>query len=97
MPVSNMQAALPEYCVWRENSSLPTMRQCALYAILCKITASFITYMDRQSQPTKEQVRQWLLQRQERREPLPTADEIRRQLGWAPLRFQMINVRRQLP
>ena len=53
--------------------------------------------MDRQSQPTKEQVRQWLLQRQERREPLPTADEIRRQLGWAPLRFQMINVRRQLP
>jgi hypothetical protein len=38
--------------------------------------------MDKPAQPSKEQVRQWLLQRRERREPLPTADQIRRQLGW---------------
>lgn len=32
--------------------------------------------------PSKEQVRQWMGQRQERREPPPKPDDIRRELGW---------------
>ncbi|MFM9434819.1 hypothetical protein ACFDR9_001881 [Janthinobacterium sp. CG_23.3] len=37
--------------------------------------------------PTKEQVRAYMQQREAARRPPPTADEIRRQLGWikAPL------------
>lgn len=32
--------------------------------------------------PTKEQVRQWLFGRQQSHAPLPSANELRRQLGW---------------
>lgn len=32
--------------------------------------------------PSKEQVRQWLQQRQAERKPLPSQEEIRRQLGF---------------
>lgn len=32
--------------------------------------------------PTKEQVRKWLFGRQQSRAPLPSPDELRRQLGW---------------
>jgi hypothetical protein len=35
-----------------------------------------------QSKPTKEQLRQYLYQRQQKSDPPPTPDEIRRQLGW---------------
>ena len=34
------------------------------------------------TQPSKEQVRQWLLSRHNRRMPLPELDEVRRQVGW---------------
>jgi hypothetical protein len=38
--------------------------------------------MDRSTQPTKEQIRQYLAQRQIARCPPPSLAEIRRQLGW---------------
>lgn len=34
------------------------------------------------SRPTKEQVRDWLHTRHEKPTPLPSNDQIRRQLGW---------------
>ncbi len=42
--------------------------------------------MEQQTQPTKEQVRQYLEQRQSERTPPPSIQEIRRQLGWTLLR-----------
>lgn len=36
------------------------------------------------SRPTKEQVRQWLMQRMARTEPLPEIEQIQRTLGWKP-------------
>jgi hypothetical protein len=35
------------------------------------------------NQPTKEIIRAWLQQRQTHREPLPSNEQIRRQLGWS--------------
>ena len=32
--------------------------------------------------PTKEQVRAWLAERRQAAQPLPSGDQIRRQLGW---------------
>lgn len=34
------------------------------------------------SQPTKEQVREWMNQRQAEKTPPPEPREVRRQLGW---------------
>lgn len=34
------------------------------------------------NRPTKEQVRQWLMQRTRRCEPLPDIEQIQRTLGW---------------
>lgn len=34
------------------------------------------------TQPTKEAVHEWMLQRQTANTPPPSAEEIRRQLGW---------------
>ena len=34
------------------------------------------------TQPNKQQVRDWMQSRQEERKPLPSQEEIRRQLGW---------------
>lgn len=34
------------------------------------------------TQPTKQQVREYMQQRQREHRPPPTPDEIRRQLGW---------------
>lgn len=34
------------------------------------------------SQPSKEQVRQWLMQRMANCEPLPDIEQIQRSLGW---------------
>jgi hypothetical protein len=45
--------------------------------------------MDRNKQPSKESVREWLKQRQEKPAPLPEADQIRRELGWKFLEFRM--------
>ncbi|MES2257160.1 MAG: hypothetical protein V4724_01510 [Pseudomonadota bacterium] len=42
--------------------------------------------MQQQAQPTKEQVRQYLEQRQSARTPPPSIEEIRRQLGWTLMR-----------
>lgn len=36
-------------------------------------------------QPTKQQTRDWLLNRSKAKTPLPTMEEIRRQLGWTML------------
>ena len=38
--------------------------------------------MERISAPTKEQVREWFLQRQAKPEPPPDIEQIRRMLGW---------------
>lgn len=38
--------------------------------------------MDGKRQPSKEAVREWLVRRYIFREPLPSPDEIRSQLGW---------------
>lgn len=38
--------------------------------------------MDSLKQPTKEQVRQYLVERQAAHTPPPPMEEIRRQLGW---------------
>lgn len=38
--------------------------------------------MDPTSKPTKEQVREYMEQRQVAHKPPPSRDEIRRQLGW---------------
>lgn len=37
---------------------------------------------EQESRPTKEQVRQWLIQRMARTEPLPEIEQIQRTLGW---------------
>jgi predicted dithiol-disulfide oxidoreductase (DUF899 family) len=34
------------------------------------------------TKPTPQQVREWMQQRQVSKTPLPTMEEIRRQLGW---------------
>lgn len=34
--------------------------------------------------PTKEQVRKWMQERQQQKQPLPSIEEIRRQLGPVP-------------
>lgn len=39
---------------------------------------------EQDSRPTKEQVRQWLMQRMARTEPLPDIEQIQRTLGWKP-------------
>lgn len=38
--------------------------------------------MAQTTHPSKELVRTWMQQRQAGRQPLPTPDEVRRQLGW---------------
>lgn len=38
--------------------------------------------MEQRIQPSKEQVRQWLAQRQTGADALPELDQIRRELGW---------------
>jgi hypothetical protein len=38
--------------------------------------------MDKFNQPTKEQVRRWMLDRRDRQAPLPNVEQIRRQLNW---------------
>lgn len=38
--------------------------------------------MERIRQPTKEQVREWLRKRQDKPEPPPDTEQIRRALGW---------------
>lgn len=35
--------------------------------------------------PSKEQVRQWMSERQEQRTPPPSPQEVKRQLGWGLL------------
>ncbi|MES2258383.1 MAG: hypothetical protein V4724_07685 [Pseudomonadota bacterium] len=44
--------------------------------------------MEKPNTPSKEQIRAWLLGRRSHRMPLPSAQEIRRELGWnkAPLK-----------
>ena len=37
---------------------------------------------DKVTHPTKEAVRNWLIQRTNQRSELPSPEEIRRQLGW---------------
>lgn len=37
------------------------------------------------TKPTPQQVRDWMQQRQVSKTPLPTMEEIRRQLGWGML------------
>ncbi len=38
--------------------------------------------MEKPKQPTKEQVHAWMMERAKNRQPLPTMQEIRRQLGF---------------
>jgi len=38
--------------------------------------------MEKINRPTKEQVRQWLLDRRNGRKPLPDVEQIQRQLNW---------------
>lgn len=38
--------------------------------------------MDQTRQPSKEQVRQWLINRIGRRNPIPNIQQIRDELGW---------------
>lgn len=38
--------------------------------------------MQQVSQPSKEQIREWLMQRQAVPAPLPNREQIRRELGW---------------
>jgi hypothetical protein len=35
--------------------------------------------------PSKEQVRQWMTERQEQRRPPPEPEDVRRELGWGML------------
>lgn len=38
--------------------------------------------LDRNKQPSKEAIREWMTQRQVKSAPLPDLDQIRRELGW---------------
>lgn len=43
--------------------------------------------MQSQSKPNKQQIRDYMAQRQQQRTPPPSIDEIRRQLGWGLLQL----------
>jgi hypothetical protein len=50
--------------------------------------------MTRIKQPTKEQIRQYLTQRRVEKSMLPSMHEIRRRLGWDPVRTKQQNQER---
>lgn len=47
--------------------------------------------MDRIIQPSKEEVREWLNERQATHKPPPGAEQIRRELGWKLAQAQQKN------
>ena len=49
--------------------------------LLC-VLRNFYLSMNRTKQPTKEHIRQWLMDRQRHPRPLPTMEQVKSELGW---------------